>query len=332
MRGQNVDLQEIVKLLTGAETILLSTHVSPDADAIGSVGALAIALKQIGKDAKVVLAERIPERLKPLAGGIPLYSDRSASEFPKAPADSADLFVVVDTASRHRISGDSDELMKTGKVSINIDHHISNGSWADYNYVDANRAASAEIVLDLMERLPRFKFTPETCNLLFAGLIEDTGCFRFSNTSANALWAAKRMVEHGAKPDEVSNVLYFSQPERVVRLRSDVCSRLELFSEGKIAFVTVDNQILTKSGALAEDTEGIIDEVRALAGVVVAVLIREIPGGWKASLRSKDQNIDVNQVAGVFGGGGHRAAAGAKLTGTVADAKSRLLTEIQKVI
>lgn len=317
---------ELLKL----KSVLLSTHVAPDPDAIGSCFALAEALRRHGVKVQVYLSDPMPDRMRSF---LP-----AAVSWAVEPVD-ADAVVVVDTASRVRIGGDIERVYGSAPKSFNIDHHASNIGWADYNYLDTKAAAAAIIVWELLAALddvaPRaMKLTadPLLANLLFAGLVDDTGRFCFSNCDARAFATASALFAAGAEPERVANALYFSTPERVLRLQARVLSGLRLVLGGKVAMVSIPRQLLEECGAGAEDAEGLVDLARSVEGAEAAFLQREIENGWKISLRAKSTKFDMNAVAARFGGGGHKAAAGCRIAGTEQEVTDQLVAALSEII
>jgi bifunctional oligoribonuclease and PAP phosphatase NrnA len=318
---------EIIEKLKSAKSVIVATHIMPDPDAIGSSGALTLALNALGIKASLYLGDGLTYQMKPLVN-FPIITDLSSVK-------AVDLAVITDTATKNRIGGDGAKLLSLSKTSINIDHHLSNEGWADLNLINPSASASAEIVETLISELG-VTLTKEMANLLYAGLIDDTGSFRFSNTSKAALSSAGRLVAGGAQPEIVANQLYYSIPECAVKLRAEALTRIRLDLGGKVSLVTVDYELLKKCGASEEDTGNLVEEARAIAGVICALFIRELKQSgskeWKISLRAKDDSIDVNQVASAFGGGGHKAAAGCKITGTKDEVEKKILSEIAKYL
>lgn len=314
---------EVAEKLKSLDSVIVSAHISPDADAIGSSAALALGMQRLGKKAGVYLFDPVIEKMRPLAGSIPVVNS--------VPQDKVSAVVVVDTASRKRVGEDGEKLFLLGSAVINIDHHISNDNWGDINYIDGRAAASAIIVYEILLELG-IKFDSQLTNLLYAGLIDDTGQFRYSNTDKRALTTAAALVELGAEPYVVANALYYSVPQRVQRLRGLALAGLKLELGGRAAVVVCTKEMLAQAGAKDEDTEGLIDEARALEGTDCAILIRELAQGWKVSLRAKRLDLDVNKIAGIFGGGGHTAAAGCKITGTLDQVRSSLLSEVSQAL
>jgi phosphoesterase RecJ-like protein len=317
------NLQEVVEVLRGAADIVVATHVFPDPDAIGSSFGLAAGLRSLGKDARVYLGTAVPATLIPLVEGVPVTHELPGEEF--------SVLAVVDTANRARICGEGDALRALAKQVVNIDHHYSNEGWGDVNHIDDSKAASAEILLDLLTALS-VDISPEIASMLYAGLSDDTGSFCFSNTKAETLRSASRLVELGAEPAVVSEQLYFSMPLRVLKLRAAAIQTLRLELDGRVAVIVLDQKLLDSVGAHPEDVEGIVDQARSVAGPPVAMLIRELNNDWKVSLRSKQSNLDVSRVAAAFGGGGHRAAAGCRVGGAADEAVQKVLAELKVIL
>ena len=323
-------LQALAAELLKHRSVLLSTHVAPDPDAIGSCFALAEALRRCGLSVRVYLSDPMPERMVAfLPAGI---------EWGVEPSP-ADAVVVVDTASRVRIGGDLERAYASAPVSFNIDHHASNVGWATFNYIDTKAAAAAIIVSELVAALDALKPGPAPlsedaliANLLFAGLVDDTGRFCFSNCDARAFATASRLLAAGAEPERVANALYFSTPERVLRLQARVLAGLKLVLDGRVAMISIPRRMLQECGAGPEDAEGLVDLARSVEGAQAAFLQREIDGGWKISLRAKSTKLDMNAVAAKFGGGGHKAAAGCKIVGTEEEVTAQLVAALEQAI
>ena len=211
-----------------------------------------------------------------------------------------------------------------------IDHHESNPAWGTNNYIDPRAAASAVIVFQIAKQLGQI-VGPEVATLLFAGLMDDTGSWRFSNSNGQSFLVAASLVAAGASPEEVANAIYFSVPEKVIKLRSMALGTLQTHCDGAVASIAVTRQMLEACDATIEDSDGIVDIARSLQGVRCAVFMREREQGWRVSLRAKDSSIDVNQVAGVFSGGGHPAAAGATIpSGSLESAIDSVIEVISK--
>lgn len=328
-------LHQLVDELLKCRSVLLSTHVAPDPDAIGSCFALAEGLRRSGIAVQVYLCDALPERMRAfLPEGISWRGEAPEGE-------TFDAVVVVDTASRVRIGGEVERVYACGPISFNIDHHASNIGWATYNYIDTRAAAAALIVSELLGVLersapkwsgPEVAADPLLANLLFAGLADDTGRFSFSNSDTRAFECAGSLLRAGAEPERVANALYFSTPERVLRLQAKVLAGLKLVLGGKVAMISIPRAMLQECGAGPEDAEGLVDLARSVEGAEAAFLQREIEDGWKISLRAKSTKIDMNAVAARFGGGGHKAAAGCRISGSEHEVTEQLVAALKEAM
>lgn len=308
-------LQEILAVLSSSKRALFCTHISPDPDAIGSVGGLAHLFCELGGEAVVYLPEALPTRFAPLTEGLRVTSS--------IPAELFDAVVAVDTASLPRLGPEHQALAGLAPQFLNIDHHTSNTCYGMLQYIDGTAPASAVLVLRLYKEAG-IAPSPRAASLLYAGLLDDTGSFRYSNTTPEAFLAASDLIAAGASAEAVANILYFSVPERVLRLKARAVEELRMVLDGQVAFIAVSAEMLASCAALPEDTEGIVDIARSVEGVRAAAFMREMDRGWKVSLRAKDEGIDVNAVAAKFGGGGHRAAAGCRIDGTLAEVQAQV--------
>lgn len=314
-------LADIARRLGACKKVLVSTHISPDSDAIGSSFALALALRLLGIEVVVYLFDVFPERMEPFRAGVsPIHS---------IPEKEFDAFVGLDAATANRLGDDFELLLKRASLTFNLDHHVSNSNWAEINYVDCEAAASAQIVFSLIKELG-VSVDTEMANLLYAGLADDTGSFRYSNVNEKVFMCAAEIVRCGAQPERVSNWLYYSVPARVMQLRALAMEVTNIILDGQVGMVIVTKEMLDRCGATAQDSEGIIDDVRALRGTIGAVFMRETDDGWKLSLRSKASCLNVQDIAAVFGGGGHYAAAGCRMRGSREDVERKIVAELEK--
>lgn len=300
--------------------MLVSSHLSPDADSIGSTFGAASLLQRSGVQTDVYLVDEVPPRFAPLLAG----AESLPKVFHAVPTEHYDAVFVVDTASKNRIGRDCEAVYAQGKMIVNLDHHVSNPNWGDVNFVDGEAAASAVLVTELASELG-LKLTPYEANLLYGGLSDDTGGFGFSNVNPRALITAAKLVEAGAKPAEISNTLHYSMPERALRFQGYIIGKMQLLLGGNAAYVCITAEDMASHSVTVDDVEGVVDTIRKVGGPRVVVLQRQIEDGWKFSLRAKVQGLDMNAVAGMFGGGGHKMAAGCKLTGSEIEARDRVL-------
>lgn len=320
-------IDNIVKFVKSGSSVILATHVVPDPDAIGSSFALARVMCQLGVECSVYVEEGVPQRLSSLVADTPVIT--------KLPSCKCDLLIVTDTASKKRVGG-GEALVALADCVINIDHHHSNEIWANLNYIDADAAASSIIVWGLVKFLcDSFGLSlidPVIANLLYAGLLDDTGSFHFSNSDSNAFIVGSELVTAGADPVQVANALFYTIPFRALKLKAMALSGLCLVLDNKVSIIEVDRNMMQSCGACVDDAEGLVDEARSVDGVVVAMLIRERDDGWKVSLRAKNKDIDVSQIAKQFGGGGHKGAAGCTINASKDVVIDRLLSALSVVV
>ena len=319
-------LKEISKVILEANKIGLTFHTSPDGDAMGSTLGLFNALKELGKDVYVISREVIPDNLSFLPLGYEVDGNTSK------PLYGTDLVVVLDCGNYERICADLEGY--NGKI-INIDHHASNDFYGDYNYVETDSAATAELVYLLLKELGfEFKGKAEilekigTC--LYTSLVTDTGSFRHSNVTERTHKIASELISVGVNNNKIHNNLFDNKPYEKVRLMGEALSSLKLYVDNKVSFIKLPKKELDSLGLGNVDTSDIISIALGIEKVEVAVVIKEVEDGVKGSLRSKNE-FDVRNIAEKLGGGGHVKAAGFKLLGvTLDEACDRIINEIEK--
>lgn len=318
--------EPLVRLLEAAKSVLITSHVNPDGDAVGTSLALQRILSALGKTATVWLRDEPPTVLRALPGAASMHhGERPPAGFPEA----FDRVVVLECPTLDR-SGLEAHL--ASRPLLNIDHHLGNDLYGESPWVEPEAPAVGEMVLRLADAL-RAPVGPETATLLLVAIVTDTGGFRFSNASPSAFRAAARLVEEGGRPEQVARWIYESQPPATVRLMGEMIDSLALHGEGKVATAWLTPQMFEAAGAAAGDAEGLIDIPRSIAGVEAVALLRTLEDNvFKASLRSRGR-ADVEAIARRFGGGGHHNAAGCRLTGSPqeveADIVNALLAALQ---
>ena len=313
-----VDFEAVASLLSSGRRFLLTGHRNPDGDSLGSALALAQALAARGKETAVVMRDRWSTSYDGMPGvaGVTV-SDSLPPDWPAA----WDAAIVMECPEAER-PGFPGLLAGT---TVNIDHHPGNTRWATKNLVVLPAAAVGEIVADLLDRL-EWPMTPEIATNLWVSLVSDTGSFRYGNTTPRALALGARLVTEGVRPDVVNEFLFEAKPLSTVKLESLVLGTLELHDEGRVALVSLPKRFLAESGADAAAGEGLVNRARGIEGVKAAVLVRESdePGVFRCSLRSKG-SVDVRSVATARSGGGHRNAAGCRVSGTWESAKADIV-------
>ncbi len=295
--------EALVAELRGTRRLLVTSHANPDGDAIGSTLATAKLLRQLGHETTAWLRDPLPRLYRALPGSDEIHC---GEEPPVGFPQNCDAVVVLECPSLDR-TGLEDAL--TGLPLLNIDHHLGNENYGVVAWVDTTAPAVGEMVYRLARALG-LEIERDVANALYLTLVTDTGGFRFSNTTAAAFDAAGDLVREGASPETISKWLYESQPESAVRLVGEMLRTLEVHADGKIATAWMTREMAERVDAQPGDSEGLIDFPRSIAGVEAVAMFRQLDNGYsKVSLRSRGQ-VNVEEVARRFGGGGHRNAAG----------------------
>jgi len=298
---------EIVEILKGADRVLLSTHIYPDGDALGSQLALGRVLESLGKQVFLYSEEPAGHLYDFLPG-----CERLDSTLPGL--DGFSCAVSVDCADPHRLGRERDRLLSI-RPFIMIDHHAGHCPFGNFQWVDPGRSATGEMVYDLAVALGG-DIGYEAAYCLYTALVSDTGSFMYSSTSAKTLRVAGDLVSRGVKPAEVAGHLFDNFTFNRLRLLRLVLDSLEVHGNGRIALIRATREMFAETDTVPADTENFINYPRSVASVKVAAFIKESRDNVvSVSLRSKGREADVAVVAGEFGGGGHRNAAGFKLKG-----------------
>jgi phosphoesterase RecJ-like protein len=313
--------KKIRKALEAGGSFVLAAHRRPDGDALGSMLALARWIEGRGGIAAVVCPGGVPEPYGFLPG-----AESVVRGFPIAPAQAA--LIVVDTPMVSR-TGAPPELVAQASPVINIDHHPDNEEFGDANLVDTSASAAALLVYEILE--PLGGLASEIASLLYVGIFTDTGGFRFGNTDARTLATAARLVELGADPALTARMVYGEQPLGRLRLLGLVLASAETVLDGRVAVLTLTDEMRRETGSSGDEIEGLAAYGRHIEGAQVSALLRELDGAVRVSLRSAGP-VDVNAVAASLGGGGHRAAAGIVMEGSLEEARGRLIEAIEEFL
>ena len=310
-----ITLEETAAALKQAERVVLTAHVSPDGDALGSCLGLQAYLRQQGKSAEVLIDDKLPHNLAFLPG-------YAAIRRPQGLKLEADLLVVLDTAP-DRI-GEVQEAVP-GAALLNIDHHISNDGKDVRLYCPPRKAAVAETVYDILQYLGA-ELDEAMALSLYTGLATDTGFFRYSNTTPATMRVAAALIEAGARPELVSETVE-EKPYQLVMGMAKAMQTIELFADGKAAGVFLPLELVET----LDSTDGFIDFARIIEGVEIAVLVKCVAENTcRVSLRSKGRN--VSKIAMEFGGGGHIRAAGCTLKMPLAEAKATIMARVTAAV
>ena len=332
---------DIWEVLEGARTFLISSHVNPDGDAIGSQIALYSFLSDLGKVVSVVNSHPVPSvyRFLPNVEVFRIESTENTDIGSGACTrwEDVEVAIILDCGELKRVGENLAAKIRPRRGIINIDHHLSNRYFGTYNLVDADACATAELIFHLME-FGGIEIGRDRAMCLYTAILTDTGCFRFRNATAEAHRISARLIQEGVRPDVVAELVYEVTPYGKARLFGMALETLRLSLDGKLAYMWVTQEMHRQTGTGSEDTDGFIDYIRSLKDIEVAIFFRETDkGDIKVSLRSKS-DLDVNQIAATFGGGGHQAAAGCNISepldeaiDTVVEAVARRYRSLSKL-
>jgi phosphoesterase RecJ-like protein len=306
MTQTTTDLEAIADALRGHDRFVVVTHENPDGDALGSLLATTLTLRRLGKDAVMFLAGEAP-----LPGE---YAFMQLDGLVRAlPDDMEDrVLVAVDCAKADRIGPDPAPVDRA-KLVLNIDHHHDNTCFGDVNLVVADASSTGEVLRDVIRELG-VELTPDLAEPLYIALVTDTGRFQYSNTTPKSLRLAAELVEAGADIHAVFQQVYESVEFAKLKLRARALEHARVLEGGRIVVSDLLRTDFSDVGAPEPYSEGIIDDLRAVEGAELAALIRESPRDAgptrRVSLRASVDELDVSAIARLFGGGGHRQAAG----------------------
>ena len=316
MSSSATPCRDVCDQLRRHRRIVVTSHVRPDGDAIGSALALAAALKAIGKDACVINRDPVPVPLTEFPG----VSDIVVAE--TIPADTEALVVL-----------ECGDLTRTGLsgldhcVVINVDHHQGNSGYGNARWFDTTYAAVGEMVLEMIDQMGA-PVTPEMATQLFLAIVTDTGSFRYPGVSPRTFAISSRLVAAGADPVLTAERLYDSNTLGRLRLQGAVLQSLDIQSSGRLALLTVDDATLAAAGATPADTDGLINLPLSVKLIQAVVFFKQAGDGtYRVSFRSKG-HVDVGAVARSFAGGGHKNAAGCTIAGDLPHVREIVLAHI----
>ena len=315
------DLKNAVRILRECSNFLIAGHVSPDGDCLGCMCGLGLVLQGLGKSAVLVSPDGVPDLYRFLPG-----SDRVVRE---VPADRRfDAAIVVDCEGLDRLGIVAEALPLCGRV-LGIDHHSGGRPGLDLQLVDPSAASCSEIVVELLKEAG-IKIEHNVAECLLTAVVTDTGSFRFSNVKPSTLRVAATLIEAGASVNRIARRIYETRSLSSIKLLGMALSAVHTTADGQIAYTSVTRDQMALSSAADAETEGIVNYVRSVRGAQVGILFRECSdGSTKVSLRSRD-GLEISQVARLFGGGGHRTAAGCTVKRPLSETIDLVLDTVRK--
>jgi bifunctional oligoribonuclease and PAP phosphatase NrnA len=316
-------IEAIAKELRDNKTFFLTTHVNPDGDAIGSLGALALILEDLGKQVVAYCQDEIPGFLRFLP-----YSERIVREIPGSKR--FDLAVVLDCGELDRIGNAAEALQQVEKI-IHIDHHSSSDDFGQLNLVRPECSSTAEILYEIFQAIPA-SLSSEAAENIYTAILTDTGSFRFANTTARALDIAAEMVSLGVAPDKIASEVYESTSPERLRLLALSLNTLTLRANGRLATMQVSRGMLEETKTSVMDTDGFVNFPRGINTAEMAIFFREMdPGKVNVSLRSRGR-LNVAEFARNYDGGGHHNAAAFRAEGSLTEVVEEVLAAAEKFI
>ena len=316
----NQGFAAIGDVLKASQRFAVLTHVRPDGDAIGSQLAMVLALQKLGKTVVAYNEDGLPDTFSFLIGSEIIV---------KPPAEPTDVDVVLalDTAAKNRL-GTSIQGVGSYQTLVNIDHHASNPGYGDLNYLDIHAPATGQIIYELLQdqKLP---FFPAIADALFVAISTDTGSFRYQNTTAHTFEIAGKLVEAGVDLATISNRVYESYPKRRTLLLGRLLNDATFHADDRIGTFSLTEETKQALAIDPADIDGLIDVIRSVDTVVVAIFFEELPDQRvRISVRSKNLKIDANRICSTWGGGGHQLAAGARIRGTLEEVRTKVINHV----
>lgn len=298
-------LQRIIEQLIAAKRVLIFPHIFMDGDCLGSSVAICNMLRQMGKEAYVLIEDDIPLNLK--------FLNTKFCTWTKDILMDIDLSLAIDCSDEERL-GSRLECFFSAKQTASIDHHVTNQCFAQMNYTDDHAGATGEIIFEVFQRLGNgIKMDMVIAEALYTAIVTDTGNFQYTNTTAKTHIIVSKLLEFGIDLEKISVELYQNSRYEKIAMNAAVLNTLEMFCNGKANFAYATQDMYERIGASLDETEGVIENLRNIRGIEISAFFKENKGDEiKVSFRAKTYG-DVSKIAQKFGGGGHKKAAGCTL-------------------
>lgn len=315
MSSKKLTVAQVCEFLVSRDNFTLLCHAQPDGDTIGSAYALGYALIKMGKKVKILCSDEIPHKFK--------FITRRLEN-----TEINDETIVALDVADNKLLGRYNEIYGD-KVELCIDHHISNVNYAKYLLLDENASATCEIVYDVIKELC-VPFGTHILRGLYTGIITDTGCFKFSNTTARTHIIAADLIEMGVDYAEINRLMFDTKSRGRIKLEGAVMDNMEYYFDGRVSVITLSRELVESCGCDDSELDGINALSRTIEGVMAGVTIREkAQGNYKISLRT-NAPINAMRICQKFGGGGHERAAGCSFYCEIEEIKKQLLPEIKQ--
>ncbi|RVU54172.1 DHH family phosphoesterase [Anaerosphaera multitolerans] len=310
-----MEINRLNNLINNANNIYLASHVNPDGDNIGSLLAMFKILKNLNKEVHLIINDEVPDSNKFLPNLE--YAEKSENLDLKS-----DLFIALDCADLDRL-GRVKDLFLDSETTINIDHHFSNTNFADLNIVNSKASATGELLYTIFENL-KYPIDTEVATCLYTAIASDTGSFKYDSVTSYTFEVIAKLLTYGINKSEININLFQNRSLEKTKLLVKALNTLELFEENKIGVVTISDEIMLKLGAKISDADGIVEFIRDISGIEIAILLKEKKDNIRLSLRTKSFVNAIN-IASTFDGGGHIRAAGATIYLPLETAKEKVI-------
>jgi len=316
----NEKVKDIVNFIKSHKRFLITSHINLDGDSIGAQLSLRKALLKLGKRVEIWDESPVPEIYRFLPDW------KFIRQTPPEELEFDGIFIL-DCGDIERV-GNILKNVKSYKALINIDHHMSNQSFGDLNWVDIGMSSTSEMIFYIVEEL-NIEIDPEIATYIYVGILTDTGSFRFANTTSSCFLVASKLISYGVKPKEIAEAIFYKISFKRLKLLGLVLANSKLTEDGIIIYSDVTKKMLDETKTDISDTEDFVNFLKFVEGAKVAVLFKEAENNLvRVSLRSKG-DINVSQIAKIFGGGGHFNAAGCTVSGEFNEVKRRVLEVIK---
>ena len=319
-------VKEIAETIKKYDNYIITSHINTEGDAIGSELALFYLVKQLGKGAVVVNSDSVPDRYRFLPGWdkVIIGDDGRAKGYENA--------IIVDCPTVKR-SGRAAKSVLNSKIKINIDHHISNENFGDFNWVDPEASSCGEMIFKLYREMG-LNINEEIATVLYVAMLTDTGSFRYDSTTCETHRIAGELIKLGVKPAKIAEKVYETKTLGDIELLSKALSTVKVTNDGKIAYLYVTKEMLDETDTAPDRTDGFVNFARAIEGSEISIFFRENiedPQKVHVGFRSKGR-INVNVLANKFGGGGHPKASGCLIVGNLDDVIKKILKTTEEFL
>ena len=316
-------MNKISQVIRNEDNFIISSHYSPDGDNIGSCLAIYFALLKLNKKARIVIDDVIPKNIRFLCKDVTINKSYDIK-------DGEYNVIALDCGDKRRICAET-SLIDNCKNLINIDHHASNDNYGNYNLIESTISSTCELVFNLLNFMDANLIDKRIGKCLYTGLVTDTGNFMYSNVKPESFLMAYELLKLGIEKAEIIDNIYQNNPINYTKLLGDALNTLEIINE-RIAIICVDIDMFKRNNISFNDIDGIVNYTRDIEGVEVGILLKEkAKNDIKVSFRSKSE-VNVNEIAQMFGGGGHIRAAGCTIKESIYDAKDIVINETLKYI